>query len=358
MSNDFPNDLLGDRSPSRVTIADVAKAAGVSLSTVDRVLNGRAPVRRDTAQRIHEVAESIGFHAAGVIRERVRGKRMRHTLGFLLEQPDVAFYRELAEALQHATEAHVEFCATPVIEYMDDISPEAVSLRLRALAERVDAVALVAADHPLIGAEIERLKTKGVPVFALISDLSSPARAGYAGLDNRSVGRTAAWFITQLAHEPGKLAIFVGSHRFQCQELCEMSFRSYVREHAPSFELMEPLVTLESNQLAEEGTRDLLHRHPDIVGVFVAGGGVDGVLRALREHRSGTTGPRPIGVARELTQRVREGLLTGDLHAALSHPLPQLAQALVAMMVKVLDHPTLGLQQTIVALDTQTPESA
>ena len=352
------SNMSNDLHINRVTIADVAKAAGVSLSTVDRVLNGRAPVRRDTAERIHAVAESIGFHAAGVIRERVRGKRMRHRLGFLLEQPDVAFYRELAEALVRANDAQGEFCEAPTIEYMDDISPEAVSLRLRALAQRVDAVALVAADHPLIGAEIERLKAKGVPVFALISDLSTAARAGYAGLDNRSVGRTAAWFITQMAHEPGKLAIFVGSHRFQCQELCEMSFRSYMREHAPSFELMEPLVTLESNQLAEEGTRDLLHRHPDIVGIFVAGGGVDGVLRALREHRKNNSGPRPIGVARELTERVREGLLTGDLHAALSHPLPQLAQALVAMMVNVLETPTLGLQQTIVPLDTQTPESA
>jgi LacI family transcriptional regulator len=341
----------------RVTIADVAKAAGVSLSTVDRVLNGRAPVRRDTAQRIHEVAESIGFHAAGVIRERVRGKRARFTLGFLLEPDESAFHRDLGRVLAEAVEAQAEFCEAPVIEHVDDISPEAVSLRLRAMAERVDAVALTAADHPLISAEIERLKAQGVPVFALISDLSTPARAGYAGLDNRSVGRTAAWLLTHMAREPGKLAIFVGSHRFLCQELCEMSFRSYVREHAPSFELMEPRVTLESDQLAEEGARDLLHQHADIVGVFVTSGGVDGVLRALREHRLQHGGPRPIGVVRELTPSIRDGLLAGDMHAALSHPLPQLAQELVGAMLKVLDNPGLGLQQVLVPLDTQTPES-
>ncbi|WP_367848323.1 LacI family DNA-binding transcriptional regulator [Rhodoferax sp. WC2427] len=353
MSNNLPTEL----HPGRVTIADVAKAAGVSLSTVDRVLNGRAPVRRDTAERIHAVAESIGFHAASVIRERVRGKRVRHTLGFLLQRSDAAFYQEIGESLAVATESHSEFCTTPQIAYMDDLSPEAVSLRLRDMGERVDAVALVAVDHPLIWAEIERLKAKAVPVFALISDLSTPARAGYAGLDNRSVGRTAAWLITRMAHMPGKLVTFVGSHRFQCQEVCEMSFRSYVREHAPSFELMEPLFTLESDQLAEEGTRDLLHRHPDIVGVLVAGSGIDGVVRALREHYSETPGTRPICVVRELTPHAREGLRSGDLHAALSHPLPQLAQGLVGMMVERLNNPLVGLQQTIVPLDTQTPES-
>lgn len=345
-------------SSGRVTIADVAKAAGVSLSTVDRVLNGRAPVRRDTATRIHEVAEALGFHAAGVIRERVRGKRVRYRLGFLMEQPDLAFHRTLGETLAAATQANSEHCENAVVEYMDDISPEAVSSRLRHLGDQVDAVALVAADHALIGAEIERLKSRGVPVFALISDLSTPARAGYAGLDNRRVGRTAAWFITQMAHEPGKIAIFVGSHRFQCQELAEMSFRSYVREHAPAFELLEPLVTLESNQLAEEGARNLFLRHPDIVGAFVAGDGTEGVLRALRELRKHNTDPAPIGVVRELTQHMRDGLRLGDLHAVLSHPLPQLSQELIAGMVNVLANPMLGLQQIIVPMDTQTPESA
>jgi LacI family transcriptional regulator len=343
-------------SARRVTITDVAKAAGLSVSTVDRVLNGRAPVRLDTAQRIQEIAESLGFHAAGVIRERVRGKRVRHTLGFLLEHPGLNFHRTLGDALLLATQARPEACEPAQVEFMQDISPEAVSHSLAALAARVDAVAIVAADHALIGAEIERLKAQGVPVFALISDLSSPARAGYAGLDNRRVGRTAAWFATRLAREPGKLAIFVGSHRFQCQELAEMSFRSYVREHAPGFELLEPFVTLESNHLAEEGTRELLQRHPEIVGAFVAGDGTDGVLRALREQRE-AGGLPVIGVARELTASTRDGLLRGDLAAVLSHPLAQLAQGLVDQMIEALDTPGLGLQQLLVPLDTQTPES-
>ena len=341
----------------RITIADVAKAAGVSLSTVDRVLNGRAPVRTDTAQRIHDAAQAVGFHAAGVIRERLRVKRGRFTLGFLLEHPDLVFHRTLGEALAAAAQADGEYCKGAVVEYAKEISAEAVSALLRQLGERVDAVAVLTADHALIGAEIERLEGRGVPVFALISDLSAPRRAGYAGLDNRRVGRAAAWFTTRLAREPGKLAIFVGSHRFQCQELAEMSFRSYVREHAPAFELLEPLVTLESNELAEEGTRDLLERHPEIVGVFVAGDGTDGVLRALRDHAAGRDAPHVIGIARELTPNTRAGLLEGHLAAVLSHPLQQLTRELVRTMVEVLCQRAVGLQQIVVPLDTQTPES-
>jgi LacI family transcriptional regulator len=136
-----------------------------------------------------------------------------------------------------------------------------------------------------------------------------------------------------------------------------MSFRCYRREHAPAFELLEPFVTLESNQLAEEGTRELLQRHPEIVGVFIAGDGTDGVLRALREQRE-AGGLPVIGVARELTPSTRDSLLRSDLAAVLSHPLTQLAQGLVGQMVEVLDNPALGLQQVLVPLDTQTPESS
>jgi LacI family transcriptional regulator len=64
-----------------------------------------------------------------------------------------------------------------------------------------------------------------------------------------------------------------------------------------------------------------------------------------------------IGVARELTASTRDALLRGDLAAVLSHPLTQLAQGLVGQMIEVLDNPGLGLQQLLVPLDTQTPES-
>ena len=40
----------------RPTIADLADAAGVSIATVDRVLNRRHPVKETTALRVFEAA--------------------------------------------------------------------------------------------------------------------------------------------------------------------------------------------------------------------------------------------------------------------------------------------------------------
>ncbi|TGQ76419.1 LacI family transcriptional regulator, partial [Mesorhizobium sp. M2D.F.Ca.ET.206.01.1.1] len=95
------------------------------------------------------------------------------------------------------------------------------------------AVALVGPDHPALTVIVEEMKARGLPVFSLLSDFAAGIREGYVGLDNRKVGRTAAWMISKAAKRPGKVALFVGSHRFHGHELREIGFRSFFREQAP-----------------------------------------------------------------------------------------------------------------------------
>src|SRR5438477_201427 len=45
----------------RTSLHDVARAAGVSLATVDRVLHGRAGVRARTAELVQSVVERLGY---------------------------------------------------------------------------------------------------------------------------------------------------------------------------------------------------------------------------------------------------------------------------------------------------------
>ena len=86
----------------RPTVSDLARAAGVSVATVDRVLNQRHPVREGTADRVLRAAEAIGFHATSLLKQRLRAEAPRRTLGFLLQKRD-AFYQQLADDLQAAT---------------------------------------------------------------------------------------------------------------------------------------------------------------------------------------------------------------------------------------------------------------
>lgn len=340
---------------ARPTIADLARAAGVGISTVDRVLNGRDPVRRATAERVLAAAEQIGFHATGAIRQRLGVDRPERVLGFVLQQRSSRFYAQLGAALAEAAKAAPAIRGRPRIEYLEDLSPGAVAERLLKLGKDVDAIALVAADHPRVTQAIDQLQAGGVPVLALISDLSAPRRAGYVGLDNWKVGRTAAWAITHLCRKPGHVGILVGSHRYRCQEACEMSFRSYCREHAPGFHLLEPRTSLEDARYAHASTLELLQRDPDLVGLWVAGGGIEGVMQALRDEGAAD---RVVTVGLDLTEETRSGLIDGALKLVLSHPMRRLAEAAVEAMAEAIEHGRREpAPQILLPFDIYTPEN-
>lgn len=339
----------------RPTIADLAKAAQVSVSTVDRVLNGRDPVRRDKAERVLAAADAIGFRATGLLRQKIGGERPERTYAFILQQPSDHFYSLLGPALARATRSDPLVRGEALVELVDGTSPQTAVDCLRRVSKKVDGIAIVAADHPLLSEAISELRTKGVPVIALIADLSADDRAGYVGLDNGKVGRTAAWTIDRLCPQPGKVGISLGSHRILCQEASEVSFRSYMREHAPRFEVLEAATSFEQPHYAQETTRDLLRRHPDLVGLYVAGGGLEGVMQAIREEGASS---RLVTVGRELTVATRYGLIDGTLDLVISHPMKAMAEAVVSALTKACaTSPTGEFQQHVLPTELHIREN-
>lgn len=339
---------------ARPTIQDVAREAGVSPATVDRVLNGRLPVRAETAQRVAEAAKALGYHAAGLIQQRLDRDTPHLRLGFLLLKSQSPFYSLLAAAIADAAATTPGFRISAVIEHHGDTSPAAVAERMHRLAERCQALAVVSVDHPLIAVAVAELKARNVPVFALLSDFAAEHRAGYVGVDNRKAGRTAGWLIAHTARAPGKIGIILGSHRFHGHELREMGLRSYVREHAPEFEVLDSRVNLEEPSIAHEATFGLIRRHPDLVGLYVAGGGMEGVIAALREEKSQGL----VTICPELTPDSRLALSEEVISYVIATPLPQLPAELIRVMAQAcLSGGTEGTGQSFLPFNLYLPEN-
>ncbi|NRP88144.1 HTH-type transcriptional regulator DegA [Ensifer adhaerens] len=315
----------------RPTISDLAKASGVSVATIDRVLNGRHRVREETARRVYEAAQEIGYHAIGLLRQRVFEDLPQYRLGFVLQKPVQSFYQTFAKEIVVAAQAVTTARINAQVDFVAASTPTAIVEKLKAMAARSQAIALVAPDYPAVTAAIEELKERGIPVFSLLSDFSTGVRQGYIGVDNRKVGRTAAWVIARSARRPGKVACFVGSHRFHGHELREIGFRSYFRENAPEFEVLDTLINLDTPEITHEATLDLLQKHPDLIGFYVCGGGMEGAISAIREERlSG----KLIVVVNELTPDSKAALADDVVAMAIGTPLPALCKELMSLMIK------------------------
>lgn len=342
---------------SRPTIADLADAAGVSVSTVNRILGGSVAVRASTIQRVRDAAEKIGYYGLGVIETRRKDALPRYRFGFLLQQSSRELYRLLGARIQGAAARWREAEIEPVIEFVDDLAPENISARLLALGDACDATALIAADHPLIGQTIHALRLRGRPVVAYVTDQSAPDRAGYVGTDNWQLGRTAAWFIAQTTCRPGRVQVFIGNHRYQCQDISDASFRSYMREKAAHLVIEDSLPTHEEPREAYRLVSKLLAEAEDLVGVYMAGGGISGVLQALREApESRRLGFRVI--CRDIGPETRRGLAEGLITAALCHPLEQTSDQLIRTMIEATRQREVGaVPQRTIPFEIVTPEN-
>lgn len=340
---------------SRPTIADLAQAAGVSTATVDRVLNGRHNVREETVRRVHEAAEQIGYHGVNVIRHRLWADKPEFRLGLVLQKPRHYFYQQVLAIFEAQARACTDRRVRVIPHFVESTRPEELAQILRGLRGRADAVAATGLDHHIVTQAVQELRGAGTPVYSLLSDFAQGVRESYFGTNNLKMGRNAGWFISRLARQPGKVGLFVGGPRFHGHELRETGFRSYFRDAAPRFQLLDTQINLETRELTYEATMNLIGRHPDLVGLYVAGGGMEGAIQAVRESRAM---PGLVLIVNELTPDSQAGLQDNIVTIVLATPVRQLAADLIAQMISTSEK---GMSETpgqrFFPAEIWTPES-
>jgi DNA-binding LacI/PurR family transcriptional regulator len=86
---------------TKCTIADVAKAAGVSTATVSRVLNGSPRVTSDTAAHVRCVIEKLGYIPQSAARNLAQQKT--HTIGVLMQEIGNDFSAQILRGIESVT---------------------------------------------------------------------------------------------------------------------------------------------------------------------------------------------------------------------------------------------------------------
>ncbi len=278
-----------------------------------------------------EAAHRIGYHGTSLISQRLRSELPKVRFGFVLQKEKQSFYQSLVAHLEEAVRNLDGVRGELVIEFAPSQSPNSVSGILLRMADKVDVVAATAVNHHLVNDAVRVLNTRGVPTFSIFSDFAQGVRVNYIGMNNLKIGRGAGWLLAKTAKRPGKIALFVGGHRWHGHDLREAGYRSFFREHLPRFDVLDTLVNLETRELTHEATLDLLSRHPDVVGIYVAAGGMEGAITALAEVRK----PGEVAlVVNELTEESRAGLSNGYVTAVFGTPLDTLCGELVGYMVQ------------------------
>ncbi len=293
----------------RSTITDVARQAGVSAATVDRVLNNRPGVRGRTRDIVVEAARRLGYIGAeGGSSDHGQIDPVR--LDFVLPVGTNSFMRMLHEQLRAQGAARPELDVH--IRALEGFGPDTLAGTLNELNGRTRGVGLVALDHPAVREAIRALSTNGVKVVTLASDVLNVPRIAYVGIDNRQAGRLAGYLLGRLlgADRPRKVAMFAGSLSYRGHQEREMGFRHVLGEEFPNLTIVELREMLDDRERAYTEASSLLDRHGDLAGIYNIGAGNQGIARALKERKRERS---IVFLGHELTEGTKQYLLDGTM---------------------------------------------
>lgn len=297
---------------NRVTAQDVAKAAGVSVATVDRVLNERKGVSPGTIEKVRTAMEQLSFVRDQAAADLARGKNYRFS--FIVPAGETAFFndvrREITEAQSNASNKRIDIRMIAV----PPLSPDAIVEAIDDLGDDVgDGVALVAIESQIVRDAINKLRNRGVHVVTFISDVPNSARERFIGIDNVAAGRVAASLLKRFICAPsGDVAVVAGSGTLRDHVERRMGFEQVMRSECPHLNVLPWIEGEELAGVVDQKLSRLLAENGSIVGLYSLGGGTRGVIEAI----SGATSDIRV-VTTELSDHTREALKKGVIDAVL-----------------------------------------
>lgn len=309
---------------SKPTVHDIAREAGVSLATVDRVLNERAGVREVTVKRVREAVSRLGYvrdiTAANLARQR------RYRFAFLLPDTPSQFLKVLQDAIDEAAlglkldRCEIQVLRVPV---SDPVALVNVFRRLERIA--VDGVAVMGNETPMMRDLIARLKARRMAVVALITDQPNSERDHFIGIDNMAAGRTAAVLMGRFAGpRRGSVAVVVNS--MQARDMVErrIGFDQVLAEQFPGLTALPTVEGRDDHEVTARVIAQCLDSHADVVGIYCAGAGLRGVSQVVAER--GLAG-RQVVVGHDLTPHSRAALEAGTIDAIINQNAGHLARS-------------------------------
>lgn len=193
-----------DAAPERVTLALVADEAGVSLSTISKVLNGRADVSAATRERVEELLQRRGYERRGA-----RAQPKADLIELVFHELESVWSMEVIAGVEEVAQEHGLSVVLTVSGSRHAPDPEWIEGVMR---RRPVGVVLVFSD--LAPEYRERLRSRAIP-FVIVDPAGDPSPdAPSVGSANWSGGLMATRHLIELGHR--RIAAITGPEDMMC----------------------------------------------------------------------------------------------------------------------------------------------
>ncbi|WP_245496766.1 LacI family DNA-binding transcriptional regulator [Lichenibacterium ramalinae] len=326
----------------------MATLAGVSIATVDRVVNRRGGVRPDREGRVLAAARRLKL-------DRQLGRAYAHRLrvAVLIQSAVNPFHAALGRAFANLDRSYLDLNIQFLVHHLDPNRPDRIPGLIDRLARAHDGLVVASPADDGIAAALRRAAVS-IPVATLATDVPGSGRHAYVGPDDVKGGRVAGELIGRfLAAAGGDVLMITGLRSMAGHRDRESGFRAVLREHFPACRL----IALEESREMAQGAGDVaaaaLRSHPGLKAIYLSSAGADRVVAALKAAGA----PNVVFVTHELTDDRRALLQVREIHAVVDQDTSAEVQIVAEVMARLLGRLDGSAPVPLAPVRVFTPES-
>lgn len=287
----------------RATVHDVARTAGVSLATVDRVLNKRPGVRAATIEKVNAAITHLGFvrnlDASLMARAGARGIAL-----VIPDRPN-----HISDTLSKAAKGHAQKLAARHLGLSTTVygarQPGALGKVLAGLDPQTTGAAIVLPlGRPGEEDAFAVLQEMGIPAITLLNRIEA-GPSQFVGCDHEQAGRSAGFLMGRFLGGRGQVGVVASSLDEPDQRARLSGFRQSLTQNFEQIGLIGPEEGQDDPATMAAAISGLIADVPDLAGLYVmatANSGIEDALRLTR--RAG----RLRVITHELSAAARSGL--------------------------------------------------
>lgn len=264
-------------------MADVARHAGLSISTVDRALNGREGVSLKSKRRVFDAIRELEYRDIGKTKQRGFGRPVH--------------IRTITPEIPMRLKADFSFAASNLSKRMQDIDLKIqrheffpgkdgaeMAKQLDKLSSEVDGVALIAPDTQIVRDAIGRAVDRGIHVITILSDIPDSRRELFVGIDNRSAGGVAAVMLSNaLGGRRGKVLSISGPNKIRAQWERHSGFSEKLRQLKPNMAIQPVIELSDFDDVARRQITDALVNTTNLAGIYIYGGSIETAVKTIAD---------------------------------------------------------------------------
>ncbi|MEW2922532.1 LacI family DNA-binding transcriptional regulator [Muricauda sp. ANG21] len=268
------------------TIKDIARLAGVSRGTVDRIIHKRGPVSPATYEKVMGVLNEINYVPNIVGRALKKNKNYRIAV-FIPDHTIVKYWEEVVTGIKKGAEEFQYFGISVEETYYSSSNTKVFEEQAKAILDSSPEAVLIA---PILLEEsisfIKECLKREIRVVYINTQLPSIDTAYYVGTQRKVSGRVAANLFDCFIDD-GNILILNLKGEIENpihMERKEIGFREYFEEKSRSIKSIESISIEKESTNLDQIVNNFVLSDDSKKGIFVSGSHVHRVAKIVREN--------------------------------------------------------------------------